>query len=299
MKRLSGLWESSRAPEIRRILDEAIPRPGDAAPDLRGAEWYAWDRRLQDDLGAVLTVKDPYGVNFVHCLALSPDDRFLTAMISASNPSKRNSLLILWDLHTREVVRTFSVPGHFNQTDDPAFDSNVAFSPDGKLLGVCSYSGSFSAQNRTGCLYVWDVETGEQRFAILKDERIGGRSLIFSPDSKSIIAGGFEAGWLSWSLEAGAAAPPIEFADRRSKTTNATMIGLSQKPIRDRNAVFDLRFYLWDKGHLVSASPGAPPTISAWPKGEQMNPNPGYGMPAAERIQACLLCSTTAAPRSL
>lgn len=114
-----------------------------------------------------LPQRDPlvYGGGTIpRALALSPDGRLL-----ASGAGAR---IVLWDLESRERIRT--ITGHGKQV------SSLLFSPDSAIL---------SSTSQDGTLRFWDPSTGAERARF--DPELGKlTSLAFSPDVTLAAAGG-------------------------------------------------------------------------------------------------------------
>jgi DNA-binding beta-propeller fold protein YncE len=95
-------------------------------------------------------------------MAFSPDGRFLAAGF--------NGTIQLWDLRTRELVR--SIAGF-----ERALHC-LAFSPDGQRL---------AAGTQDGHVWLWDAATGRQTQLIAAGGR-GVRAVAFSPDGRRLAA---------------------------------------------------------------------------------------------------------------
>jgi WD40 repeat protein len=87
-----------------------------------------------------------------------------------------------WDVATGREIRTVTVRGR-----DVAFLDQVAWSPDGKR--VASWSRLTPGK---GLLGMWDVESGQEVFAVRKDLEGEIHCLTFSPDGQSIVLAGGE-----------------------------------------------------------------------------------------------------------
>ncbi|MEP6488194.1 WD40 repeat domain-containing protein [Microcoleus vaginatus] len=112
----------------------------------------------------------------VKCVVISPDGNTF-ASDSSGNCSK------LWNLHTGELIRTFS--GHSGAV------YCVAISPNGKFLA----SGSYDKQ-----IKLWNLETG-QEISTLKGHSGLIRSLAFSPDGETIASGSDDKTIKLWNLK--------------------------------------------------------------------------------------------------
>ncbi|MEG4427956.1 MULTISPECIES: WD40 domain-containing protein [unclassified Microcoleus] len=118
------------------------------------------------------------GLPSVDCVVISPDGKTF-ASNSSGNCSK------LWNLHTGEVIRTFS--GHSVAV------YCVAINPHGKILATGSY-------DRT--IKLWNLETG-QEITTLKGHSSLIRSLAFSPDGETLASGSQDNSIKLWNLKNG------------------------------------------------------------------------------------------------
>jgi WD40 repeat protein len=112
----------------------------------------------------------------VDCVVISPDGKTF-ASNSSGNCSK------LWNLHTGELIRTFS--GHSGAV------YCVGINPHGKILA----SGSYDKQ-----IKLWNLETG-QEISTLKGHSGLIRSLAFSPDGETLASGSQDNSIKLWNLK--------------------------------------------------------------------------------------------------
>jgi WD40 repeat protein/beta-lactamase regulating signal transducer with metallopeptidase domain len=108
----------------------------------------------------------------------------------------------LWELPSGKLLRTLAnrpIPMDGGE-EQPLPIWSVAFSPDGKLLA--SSSGTFGQKDQPGRIKVWDVNTGEELFALATDKH---ESLIvsvaFSPDGKWLASAGWEGVVNIWKVD--------------------------------------------------------------------------------------------------
>ncbi|HEY7426047.1 MAG TPA: sigma-70 family RNA polymerase sigma factor [Gemmataceae bacterium] len=119
------------------------------------------------------------GSDFLCDLAFSPDGKMLAA--------GGTDWITIWDAATSEV-RTRIEKKKMGQS------TNLAFTPDGKTL--------LSGSERDGKVHVWDVATGKERQQL--DPRIGlVRSMVLSPDGKTVAAGGVYNTIRLWDVASG------------------------------------------------------------------------------------------------
>ncbi|MEG5014625.1 MULTISPECIES: serine/threonine protein kinase [unclassified Microcoleus] len=112
----------------------------------------------------------------VDCVVISPDGKTF-ASNSSGNCSK------LWNLHTGELIRTFSA--------DSGAVYCVAINPNGTILA----SGSSDQQ-----IKLWNLETG-QEISTLKGHSGLIRSLAFSSDGETLVSGSGDHTIRLWNLK--------------------------------------------------------------------------------------------------
>jgi WD40 repeat protein len=170
----------------------------------------------------------------VNRAALAPGGKVVAAALNSLGRGKR--LIHLWDLATGEERQLL---------EHDEFESHLAFSRDGKLLGASARDGALRLWDVTagkllhvlpseaqaqcfafspngqmvasggnyGTVEFWDVATGKEQAAI-RGANIGTiQAMAFSPDSKQIAAGG-QAGLGLWDV---AARKELYRKDPRSK----------------------------------------------------------------------------------
>ena len=112
-----------------------------------------------------------------------------TVMDNEANIKK--SRILLWDVETRSLRRTFTVPEHLGGLG-PTF----ALSPDGKTLAT----GCFPKDDENATVCFWNIETGIHQHTFTADGLVGAYSFAFSPDGKILAAGGWNIVQL-WDVE--------------------------------------------------------------------------------------------------
>jgi len=152
-------WEDGRVPMVLGLLDRYRPQPGQE--DLRGFEWYYWNRLCHSELLALKGHKSE-----VTCVAFSPDGKRL----ASASP---DDTVKVWDAATGQEILALREGGR-----------SVAFSPDGKWL----VSGIWS--NRP--VKVWDADTGRESLTLQGPTMKGATGpvdrVMFSPDGRRIAA---------------------------------------------------------------------------------------------------------------
>ena len=144
-------------------------------------------------------VKDLKAVHF------SPDSKTLLTTLKGSNPhgySNRDSdvHIHLWDIDTGEQKRSITA-------EIETFKS-VQFSPDGKKVVIIGtqkeddpYRYSRSRENNAENIYLWDIDTDEQR-CFIPDEKSTFKLVKISPNSKTLV--GITASTIDfWNVETG------------------------------------------------------------------------------------------------
>jgi WD40 repeat protein len=185
-------WKANKPQEVRALLAKYDPRKVTATEDLRGFEWYYLDRLID---GGFRTL-DFGGASRV--VRFSPDGGHLAVLGTILHPqSMPDNALKIWKLPegTLEstwlmgrVTNVMSHPAHKLQAS-PVKDQGLAYSPDGKLVAAtCTF---IRENQRDGLVKIWEAATGHEVFSTT-DTAIGGRAVVFSPDGKYILAGGYD-----------------------------------------------------------------------------------------------------------
>lgn len=197
MQSIDSAWQDGRMATAGELLRKHLPKNEPASSDLRGPEWYYWDFRLRNT-SQLLPRADGRSA------AVSGDGHVL-AMADETYAT-------IWDLRTlQQLQRWRIVPGRPTSVVDPSdrhsdFDHSVAFSPNCKLCAATTFR--IERQRRLGSVRVWDVESGDERLAIVNDQLIAGRAVCFSPDERLVMAGGYGYSYKAWNLETGEEVKP-------------------------------------------------------------------------------------------
>jgi eukaryotic-like serine/threonine-protein kinase len=253
-------WQNHDVELVREYLNRQRPAPEHA--DLRGFEWYYWNRLAHREL---LTIPQPEG--YVSCVTFTPDGRRLASGASDGSatlwdaatgnvvcllPKHHTPILciacsfdgtriacgteegavLVTDLATAQLLHT--IPGHASAV------RGVAFSPDGQWL----VTGGDDQ-----ILMLWDSVAGtEQRTFVAHSGRVN--SVAFSPDGRSVASGSEDTDVRLWDVATGEtkqtlsnpdhAISSVAFSPDGTKLAAATRISIQG---RATNANF---IHIWD-----------------------------------------------------
>ena len=106
-----------------------------------------------------------------HCVAFSPDGRYLAAGTGIWNKLDMPSENRLFDVATGQELAKFQVPSGMTY--------RVSFSPDGKILAALSHDKK---------IRLWEVPSGKLVGTLTGHER-PARGMVFLPDGTFVTAG--------------------------------------------------------------------------------------------------------------
>jgi WD40 repeat protein len=155
VRQVGTAYRESRLDHARELLGRQRPEHT-AGVDLRGFEWYFWDRLCHSELATLTGHDGP-----INAVSFSPDGgRLATA--------GWDSTARVWDLSGGSAPVVFRVPvGHVNA---------VAFSPDGSRVA--------SACGGDNTLRIWDPATGREERVIPHPRSVN--QVAYRPDGRKL-----------------------------------------------------------------------------------------------------------------
>ncbi|HEX7450245.1 MAG TPA: protein kinase, partial [Pirellulales bacterium] len=171
MNLAQAAWEGNRLAHLATLLQDHVPSPNE--DDLRGFEWYYWQRLIDTPL-----VTFQGHQREVAAVAISSSGR-LAASASHDGIAK------IWQLENGRELQTLR--GHKDVV------ASVALSPDDKQLATASFDGTVK---------IWDVATGNER-ATLRGHSAWVVSVAFSPDGRQLASASHDRTVRFWDATAG------------------------------------------------------------------------------------------------
>jgi WD40 repeat protein len=159
------------------------------------------------------------GVTGEGCVTFSRDGRRLARLMSTSGQGQPQSVVDLWDVPAKRMLRSLSIP---------MYVFRVAFSPDGTRLATAS-----------SALTIWDTSTGNVEREVHRGEII--TDVAYSPDGRTLAGASF-TGWIgSWDPATGTRGKTL--AGHRGEIHR---IGFSPDGRRLVSAGLDRVIRIWD-----------------------------------------------------
>ena len=237
MNLAQAAWEDARVGRVLELLEQH--GPGSPSDDLRGFEWFYWDRLCHRELHTLTG-----HTRAVVSVAFSPDGARI-ASASSDNTVK------LWDAATGQETATLK--GHTSDV------TSVAFSPDGARVASASFDQTVK---------LWDAVTGQET-ATLNGHTSWVTSVAFSPDGARIAAASVDRTVKLWDAVSGQ-----ETATLKGHTSAVTSVVFSPDGARRASASWDPTVKLWDaatgqatvtlKGHTTPVESVAFSPDGAW-----------------------------------
>ncbi|CAL9639376.1 nSTAND1 domain-containing NTPase [Streptomyces sp. enrichment culture] len=151
--------------------------------------------------------------------------------------------VLLWDARTHQKVDELRV----HRSDEGAWPSHLAFTPDGTTLAVTviGFRASKSDQSR---VQLWDVREG-RRTAILKGHTGQVASLAFSPDGETLATGASDATARLWDVRGHR---PLATLPGHSGTVWAVAFSPDGRILASGSQ--DRSIWLWDVGERTAVT---------------------------------------------
>jgi serine/threonine protein kinase/WD40 repeat protein len=183
---IQAAWEADGVARMRELLEEQKPRPGE--PDLRGFEWYYWDRRANAELAVGRPASDDERTRDAGRV-LSPDGRRQATYRNVHTDSKTR---FNWTVKVRDAftgAETASFDVSLPSRGQNLVDVGLSFTSDSGGLFVKAVERARGAGPDKAHWWLFDADTGkglaphrEAACAITHPAELGSdRTLVAAP----------------------------------------------------------------------------------------------------------------------
>ncbi len=150
MNLLQLAWEGNNAARVHELLDATRPRTGES--DLRGFEWYYWDRQTHAEIEKKSFPFGPATTLPRSNFAAINAQGTRCAVVTIPDPAKANQMLVkVWNIADGKEAGSFPI--------DEAREVRLAISGDGKKVAI----GTDAPQDQAeGKITLWDLESKKQ-----------------------------------------------------------------------------------------------------------------------------------------
>jgi WD40 repeat protein len=150
---------------------------------LESLEVKIWDAQTLD----LKKTLNCYGFALPY-IAFSPDSKILATAIQSNWGIQRDGLILLWNVETGQREQILDHDLSLEKTYIPS----IAFSADAKTLAAATWQG----------VVLWDLQLNKVRRILSGHHGFVG-SVVFSPDGKKVISGGWDGKINLWDVNTG------------------------------------------------------------------------------------------------
>jgi len=186
---MQSMWDSRKVSDIQDLLETYRPKPDNSeSDDLRGFEWYYWDRRIQPDVKSV-RLNEQGGI----VGTISPDAKWIASVVGERTGQGREHKfsLKIFNAATQEESISQAIPAPPLRSLDAGAP---VFSRDEKFVGVdwnptldlLSLSDA-KLQPRRRELCVVELATRREVLSLRRPDQ-SVENWSFNPDGGSVVA---------------------------------------------------------------------------------------------------------------